>query len=235
MRAAAGELRRAKEESAQRLPASAYGPCLHKVLYLMQNGDVNRAGALAGKWGDKMKGIGDKLDRHDLRGAVQQCLDDIRRVAEEEALAEASAIQQSALSEGEAKERKNVAGQGIHTLTVDGVNFLTEEAEIDRALAEYWEKVFGPPTLGQGAAETTQAWLRALGGSAFLPQPSPGWDDRWVEVACRRASTSSPGLDGIPYEAYKRAPEYWRVLQRAGRELYNQGAEAHIPQDFNWS
>eukprot|EP00974_Lingulodinium_polyedra_P030705 2955186-Lingulodinium_polyedra.AAC.1 len=72
----------------------------------MQSGDVNRAGALAGKWGHKMKGIGDRLDGRDLRGAVQQCLDDIRRVAEEEALAEASAIQQATLSEGEAKERK---------------------------------------------------------------------------------------------------------------------------------
>ena len=35
----------------------------------------------------------------------------------------------------------------------------------------------------------------------------PDWEDTWVDVACKRATTSSPGVDGIPYEAYKRAPK----------------------------
>ena len=53
--------------------------------------------------------------------------------------------------------------------------------------------------------------------------------------ARKRASTSSPGLDGIPYEAYKRAPNVWHILQRAGKELYARGEEAYIPKESNWS
>ena len=98
--------------------------------------------------------------------------------------------------------------QGIHTLSVDGINFLTEEEDIDKALAKYWQDVFGPPTLSEGAQATTQRWLQDLGEEAYLQGPPPEWDDKWVEVACKRATTSSPGLDGIPYEAYTKHPQF---------------------------
>ena len=113
--------------------------------------------------------------------------------------------------------------QGIHTLTKDGENFLTEESEIDAALAEYWEKVFGPPKLQENAKDTLSGWLNDLGAEGKLQEAPPDWDGKWIDLACKRATTSSPGLDGIPYEAFKRAPGVWHILRRAGKELYDRG------------
>ena len=110
---------------------------------------------MVGKWGKKLKDLDDLLKESKVAKATVWCLDAIRKLAEEEALAEAQELAQATLGEEERKVKKKKlqvkftklmpgSRQGIHTLTTDGVNFLTDEKEIERELANYWEKSVRP-------------------------------------------------------------------------------------------
>ena len=112
---------------------------------------------MAEQWGTKMQEVRDHLREGRKAEATLWCLDTIRQLAEEEALTEAAALSNTNLGEDEKKIKKRRlqvkfsklmpgARQGIHTLTADGVNFLTDEGEIDTLLTEYWSNIFGPPT-----------------------------------------------------------------------------------------
>ena len=65
--------------------------------------------------------------------------------------------------------------QGIHTLTTDGINFLTEEKDIDAELSKYWAKVFGPPNLKEGAkAQWKGGWTNWEATANFSGHPRMG-------------------------------------------------------------
>eukprot|EP00969_Alexandrium_andersonii_P151869 6715468-Alexandrium_andersonii.AAC.1 len=133
-------------------------------------------------------------------------------------------------------ERLRPGAKLVVSLLKDGEDILTTPEEVDAALRVYWERVFGPCRMDDAGRARLQSWLDALreaGGA--LPQGCPEWEDACVEQAVKAAGSSAPGVDGIPYEAYKRTPASVPVLQAAARALYD-GVEDHrLPGDFNHS
>eukprot|EP00969_Alexandrium_andersonii_P364600 15464465-Alexandrium_andersonii.AAC.1 len=72
--------------------------------------------------------------------------------------------------------------------------------------------------MGDDGRANLQGWLQALrDAGGLLPPDCPGWDDACVEQAVKAAGSSAPGVDGIPYEAYKRTPVATTILQEAAR------------------
>ena len=58
---------------------------------------------------------------------------------------------------------------------------------------------------------------------------------RNIEVALRLAGASAPGLDGVPYEAYRNFKESLLVLQSALQSLMLNPNPDFLPPDFNHS
>ena len=74
----------------------------------------------------------------------------------------------------------------------------------------------------------------APGGRAQARALSP-WNSTAVDTAITMASPSSPGLDGIPYEAYNKSKRTRNILKRVGAAVCARRARAGLPEDFNHS
>ena len=75
---------------------------------------------------------------------------------------------------------------------------ITEQDQVDKHLAEYWERIFLSSAIGD------PQWIREIGESLPLPPNCPEWNEDAMDIAIKSAGSSAPGPDGIPYEAYKR-------------------------------
>eukprot|EP00969_Alexandrium_andersonii_P192683 8511669-Alexandrium_andersonii.AAC.1 len=75
--------------------------------------------------------------------------------------------------------------------------------------------------------------LRDQGGS--LPPGCPDWQEECVVQAIKAAGTSAPGVDGIPYEAYKKSAAAASILQAAAKTLYEGVEDFRLPGGFNRS
>jgi len=91
----------------------------------------------------------------------------------------------------------------IQVLQVDEA-LITEQDQVDKHLAEYWERIFLSSAIGEEGHSLFQQWIREIGESLPLPPDCPEWNEDAMDMAIKSAGSSAPGPDGIPYEAYKR-------------------------------
>jgi hypothetical protein len=91
----------------------------------------------------------------------------------------------------------------IQVLQVDEA-LITEQDQVDKQLAEYWERIFLSSAIGEEWHSLFQQWIREIGESLPLPPDCPEWNEDAMDIATKSAGSSAPGPDGIPYEAYKR-------------------------------
>ena len=89
MHQVAAEIRKEKESTMGELPESTFGPTLHRILKFLQEGNVRRAGILAGRWKARAKDLVSYLESEDTAGATRWTLEELRRMAEAEAMEEA--------------------------------------------------------------------------------------------------------------------------------------------------
>ena len=81
---------------------------------------------------------------------------------------------------------------------------ITEQDQVDKQLAEYWERIFLSSAIGEEWHSLFQQWIREIGESLPLPPDCPEWNEDAMGITIKRVGSSAPGPDGIPYEAYKR-------------------------------
>eukprot|EP00969_Alexandrium_andersonii_P184155 8136920-Alexandrium_andersonii.AAC.1 len=63
-----------------------------------------------------------------------------------------------------------------------------------------------------------QRWIQELRAAGeTLPPDCPSWHKDCIEQAIKAAGSSAPGVDGIPYEAYKRVKAAVHILQEVAQ------------------
>ena len=78
-----------------------------------------------------------------------------------------------------------------------------------------------------------QKWIRDFGEAARRQAPAPIWDGKFITQAIRLTSSSAPGPDGIPFDAYKHCCVSSPILQDIGQYLFEQGELSTLLVDFN--